>query len=218
MAITLKQTIYDAFSKLELEVTPVIAYNNKSHVIAVATSKETLRNAINNKETRGVIGTMTPKGQLGADFKTGQAVCNEPLTSLPTSVEEFILKSVIHEIKGSSGDVGSVFQLDIQNQRVSNNRFVDNMYKLLVKKRYAELQIKTMSNPKLPDYHVLIAQVGALVVSMTEHQISFMTSCGLTVVHGAGRDLYLNEIDDLLYDSFCLNKGEFGNLLMKAMS
>ncbi|MGF2716249.1 hypothetical protein ACQUY5_29210 [Bacillus cereus] len=214
MAITLKQTVYDSFSNLELEVTPVIAYNKNSHVVAVATSKEALRNAINHKETKGVIATMTPKGQLGADFKTGQTVSNSLLTGLLSDVEDIIYKSVIHELRGS----GSVSQIDVQGQRVSNNRFVDNMYRLLIQKRYAELQIKPTTNPKLPDFNMLVAQAGALVVVITEHQICLNTTCGTTVVHGGGRDLYLNEIDELLYDSFCLNKSEFGSILIKAMS
>ncbi|PHE64406.1 hypothetical protein COF68_06100 [Bacillus toyonensis] len=191
-----KQQVYDELRDEVSIASPIVGYDADGYLTSIALSRKELVTLMKNKETKGVIATDTSFGAVGFDFKSKRSVADVQLTPIADG-PDICIKPIIQD-----SDVAELVD--------SNNRFIDMVKVILSSNRQLKVHEETITvNGSLPPVKTLTIYASGLSFLFTELQMSILTNNGVVVIHGNGKDLYAEEIAELVAPAFDMKEIEF---------
>ncbi|MEC2463731.1 hypothetical protein P9X10_02290 [Bacillus cereus] len=199
--MSFQQTIYN---ELKSEVTPtssVIVFDKDSYLIGIATNEEELVTLLKKKNAHGVV--LNKETSIGYIISNQHKSVNTIITGVNPQID-YAMHMVVGKI--SSREMPNVVHM-YQNI-LSNNEYLEGVYKRLL--NFKHLQVERFSNRMsmyIPNEFVTIGiQVNNLSFYLSELQLSIVTKCGSVIVHDKNKDMYINEITELVADSWGISE------------
>ncbi|PHE64405.1 hypothetical protein COF68_06095 [Bacillus toyonensis] len=183
--------IEHAYDELKYEVskhTKALFFDKDFYLVGIATSEESLSNLVSNKRSVGVVCDGTSKGNLVFTIN------NENSEETPYKTYRNGLEFALQEAKSN---ISSENELALRMK--NNSTFVMIMGSLTNENVDLDAKLEhTVLKENVHPLHAVIVKVDNLKLSLTDMQMSFLTSYGVIKIHDSNKDVESEYIIKLL--------------------